>query len=505
MKKSLRSIARLHCKNNIVLQIRNASQVLPQFSSLKYKIERKNFGVVDSSDVGFFKSILDEQRVLTDENDILPYNIDWLKSCRGQSKLVLKPKTTKEVSKILKHCNERRLAVCPQGGNTGIAGGSVPVFDEIILNLALMNKVINLDDVSGSLVCEAGCVLENLDNYVRDRGLIMPLDLGAKGICQIGGNVSTNAGGLRLLRYGNLHGSILGIEAVKADGTVIDCLKSLKKDNTGYHLKHLFIGSEGTLGLVTKVAIHCHVQPNAINLGFFGIKNFGNILTLYQRAKSNLGEILSVFEMADFDSINSTIRNLNLRNPIADYPFYVLMETHGSNEAHDHEKLMKFLSNEVETGLILDGTVTSEPAKIQSIFKIREGIASAGFQEGYVLIYDVTMPLKNYYDLVPMLKKRIGDKALQVYGFGHIGDGNLHITIVVPEYNKEVISLIEPYVFEEVSKVNGSISAEHGIGIRKPQYIHYSKDQSALQLMRDLKKLMDPNGILNPYKVLPDL
>ncbi|CAB3243791.1 unnamed protein product [Arctia plantaginis] len=504
IRKPLTSLLQLHCKSNVLVQIRHASQALPQFSWEKYNVKRKNFGTIQSSDIGFFKSILDEKRVLTDENDILPYNIDWIKNCRGQSKLVLRPKTTEEVSKILKYCNDRRLAVCPQGGNTGLVGGSVPVFDEIVLSFALMNKIISLDSVSGSMVCEAGCILENLDNYVRERGLIMPLDLGAKGTCHIGGNVSTNAGGLRLLRYGNLHGSILGIEAVKADGTVIDCLKSLKKDNTGYHLKHLFIGSEGTLGLVTKVAIHCPVLPNAVNLGFFGVKNFDNILKLYKSAKKNLGEILSAFEMADFDAINTTVRNLKLPNPIADYPFYVLVETHGSNEAHDSEKLMSFLSKEMETGLILDGTVTSEPAKMQTIWNLRESIAGASLKSGYIFKYDVSIPQKHYYDLVPILKKRMGGRAVSVYGYGHVGDGNIHINVVVPEYNSEVASLMEPYIFEEVSKVNGSISAEHGIGFRKPKYIHYSKDQSALHLMSDLKKLMDPNGILNPYKVLPD-
>ncbi|CAH2107478.1 unnamed protein product [Euphydryas editha] len=255
---------------NVFSQAKYSTTFLPQFSSEKYDVKRKQFGVLKSTDIEYFKSLLSEDRVLTEESDVLPFNIDWIKNCRGQSQLVLKPKTTEEVSRILSYCNDKRLAVCPQGGNTGLVGGSVPVFDEIVLNFALMNKIISLDEISGALVCEAGCVLENLDNYVRDHNLIMPLDLGAKGSCQIGGNISTNAGGLRLLRYGNLHGSVLGLEAVKADGTVVNCLRTLKKDNTGYHLKHLFIGSEGTLGVVTKVAINCPVLPKAVSLGYFG-------------------------------------------------------------------------------------------------------------------------------------------------------------------------------------------------------------------------------------------
>ncbi|VVC92865.1 unnamed protein product [Leptidea sinapis] len=352
-------------KHNVASQIKYSTAILPRLSSEKYNIKRKSFGTINESDINHFRSILSENRVITDESDVLPYNIDWIKNCRGQSKVVLKPKTTDEVSEVLSYCNSKKLAVCPQGGNTGLVGGSVPVFDEIVLNFSLMNKVISLDDISGALVCEAGCVLENLDNYVRQHNLIMPLDLGAKGSCHIGGNVSTNAGGLRLLRYGNLHGSILGLEAVKADGTVIDCLRTLKKDNTGYHLKHLFIGSEGTLGVVTKVAVHCPAVSKAVSLGYFGVNTFEDVLQLYRNAKISLGEILSAFEMADNRAICSTVKNLKLTNPLEDYPFYVLIETSGCDEEHDSEKLNRFLSKEMESGHIIDGTVTSEPAKMR--------------------------------------------------------------------------------------------------------------------------------------------
>ncbi|CAH4019647.1 D-2-hydroxyglutarate dehydrogenase, mitochondrial isoform X1 [Pieris brassicae] len=492
------------CKINKVNYAKYSTSALPRLSSEKYNIKRKNYGAIEAPDINYFKSLLSNDRVLTEESDVLPFNIDWIKNCRGQSKVVLKPKTTEEVSQILSYCNDRKLAVCPQGGNTGLVGGSVPVFDEIILNLSSMNKIISLDEISGALVCEAGCILENLDNYVRDRNLVMPLDLGAKGSCHIGGNVSTNAGGLRLLRYGNLHGSILGIEAVKADGTVIDCLRTLKKDNTGYHLKHLFIGSEGTLGVVTKVAVHCPAVPKAVSLGYFGVNSFEDVLELYKSAKESLGEILSAFEMADNEAISSTVENCKVSNPLEDYPFYVLIETSGSDENHDDEKLNRFLSKEMESGKIVDGTITSEPAKMKNIWNIRESIPGAGLLDGYVFKYDISIPLKNYYDIVLLLRKRMGNKITRVYGYGHIGDGNIHINVSTPEYSKEICDMLEPYIFEEVAKVKGSISAEHGVGFRKPQFIHYSKDETALQLMRELKQCMDPNGILNPYKVLPD-
>ncbi|XP_059048294.1 D-2-hydroxyglutarate dehydrogenase, mitochondrial-like [Achroia grisella] len=490
-------------KQNVLGKLQYSSQVLPQFSSEKFNKTRKEFSLVELKDIDYFKKILDKNRVLTEESDVLPFNIDWFKNCRGQSKVVLKPKSAQEVSQILSYCNQRKIAVCPQGGNTGVVGGGVPMFDEVILNLSLMNQIISLDDISGTLVCEAGCILENLDNYVREHELIMPLDLGAKGTCHIGGNVSTNAGGIRLLRYGNLHGSILGVEAVKADGTIVNCLKTLKKDNTGYHLKHLFIGSEGTLGVVTKVAIHCPVKPKSVTVGLFGLHNFENILKLYRSAKSSLGEILSAFEMCDRDALNSSSKYLKQSLPISEYPFYVLVETHGSNETHDEEKLTQFLSKEMESGLVLDGTVTSEPGKMQNIWSFRESIPAADLAGAYLHTYDVSLPQNCYYEIVPLLRERLGNKA-RVSGFGHIGDGNIHIDVIVPEYSTEVTNLIEPFLFEEVAKRNGSVSAEHGLGCRKPHLIHYSVDETAVQLMRDLKNVMDPNGILNPYKVLPD-
>lgn len=240
------------------------------FTQDRYPIARGRFSSITDSDIKHFESLLGANRVITDAADIQPHNIDFLQAVRGSSQVLLKPKTTEEVSAILRHCNSAKLAVCPQGGNTGLVGGSVPVFDEIILSTQLMDNIEFIDSVSGILICQAGAVLEKLEEKVNEVGLCMPLDLGAKGSCHIGGNVSTNAGGLRLLRYGNLHGSVLGVEAVKADGTVLDLISNFKKDNTGYHLKHLFIGSEGTLGVVTKVSIACPTASKAVNVAFLG-------------------------------------------------------------------------------------------------------------------------------------------------------------------------------------------------------------------------------------------
>ncbi|KAG8080964.1 hypothetical protein GUJ93_ZPchr0007g6384 [Zizania palustris] len=257
------------------------------------------YSVLNSDDVSYFKIVLGESSVVQDEDRVAVANVDWMGKYKGSSQLLLLPKSTTEVSKILSYCNSRRLAVVPQGGNTGLVGGSVPVHDEVIISLGGMNNIISFDNVNGILTCEAGCVLENLSSFVENKGFIMPLDLGAKGSCHIGGNISTNAGGLRFIRYGSLHGNVLGLEVVLADGTVLDMLTTLRKDNTGYDLKHLFIGSEGSLGVVTKAAILTPAKLPSTNVAFLSCNDYMSCQKLLLAAKRNLGEIVSAFEFMD--------------------------------------------------------------------------------------------------------------------------------------------------------------------------------------------------------------
>lgn len=276
--------------------------------------------------------------MVQEAEDLVFYNEDWMRKYRGSSQIVLKPKNAEQVSAILKHCNERKLAVVPQGGNTGLVGGSIPVFDEIVISMSNMNKIRSFDPVSGILVSDAGVILENADKYLGDNGYIFPLDLGAKGSCHVGGVVATNAGGLRLLRYGSLHGSVLGIEAVMADGTIVNNLSTLRKDNTGYDLKQLFIGSEGTLGVITGISILCPPRPTAVNVAFLGLESYEQVQKTFVKAKKELSEILSAFECMDTISQDIVAEHTDLIRPLSEkYPFYVLIETSGSNKEHDDE------------------------------------------------------------------------------------------------------------------------------------------------------------------------
>lgn len=429
-----------------------AAAATASFSSERSLTRDPRFVAWTDEDVAHFRRVLRPESVLTDADDTAPHAVDWLGKYRAQAprSLVLKPRSTEEVAAVLRHCHARRLAVVPQGGNTGLVGGSVPVFDEIVLSTSAMNRVLDFDAVSGILVCEAGCVLENLDNYVAKEGYMMPLDLGAKGTCQIGGNVSANAGGLRLLRYGSLHGTVLGVEAVLADGTVVDCLSTMRKDNTGYDLKQLFIGSEGTLGVVTKVSILTPPRSSSVNVALLGCEDFEAVQRTFVEAKKHLGEVLSAVEFMDRQSLDMVLSQQDWhKDPLeSPCPYYILIETSGSNSTHDMEKLEAFLEDAMGSGTVVDGTVAQDAAQARKLFSIREDITLALSSRGYVYKYDLSLPISQYYRIAEETREKVAPLGAEVVCFGHLGDCNLHLNISTLEYDEKVFNAIEPFVFE---------------------------------------------------------
>lgn len=456
-----------------------------------------------------FRSILGTDATIIDGvtkdalSDLEPFNADWMRKYKGQSKLVIKPGSTKEVSEVLKYCNDNMLAVVPQGGNTGLVGGSVPVFDEIVINMSRMRQIRSFDEISGTLVVDAGCILENVDQFLAEKNYIFPLDLGAKGSCQIGGNVATNAGGLRLLRYGSLHGNVLGIEAVLPDGTVVDDLCTLRKNNTGYDLKQLFIGAEGTIGIITGISIICSQRPKAINVAFFGLESFEKVQQAFREAKGQLSEILSAFELMDEQSQDMVQAVTNKKRPLEGrHPFYCLVETSGSNPDHDTEKLERYVEKLMESDIVSDGVLAQDQAQIRSLWAWREGIPECLGHWGGVYKYDVSIPLPQLYSLVEDTRERltsaglVGDDdtypVVAVAGYGHMGDSNLHLNVATRRFDEVVEKAIEPFVYEWVSKHQGSISAEHGLGLAKKAFIGYSRSETMIQLMKQVKNLYDP-------------
>ncbi|XP_076936460.1 D-2-hydroxyglutarate dehydrogenase, mitochondrial-like, partial [Bidens hawaiensis] len=345
-----------------------------------------------------------------------------------------------------------------------------------------MNNIISFDEVVFVLVCEAGCILENLISFLDKRGFIMPLDLGAKGSCQIGGNISTNAGGLRLVRYGSLHVTVLRLEVVSANGSVIDMLGTLRKDNTGYDLMHLFIGTEGSLGIITKVSILTPPKLYAVNIAFLSCEDYISCQKLLFQAKRRLGETLYAFEFLDAQAMNMVLHHLDgVWNPLPSsiYNFYVLIETTGSNELNDKEKLEAFLLHAMESGLVYDVALAQNFSQASSFWRIREGISEALMKAGAVYKYDLPIPVDKMYDLVEEMRTRLCDAA-NVVGYGHLGDGNLHLNVSAPQYDDDILAQIEPFVYEWTSRHRGSISAEHGLGLMKAKKIYYSKSSETV-------------------------
>lgn len=468
---------------------------------------------LDNADLKHFESIIGRERCITNEDSLANFNVDWTKKYRGNSKLVLLPSNAQELAEILRHCNKRRLAVTPQGGNTGLVGGSVPVYDEIIISSNKMNKLHKIDTESSILSCQSGCILQNLDDNLSNYGLMMPLDLGSKGSCQIGGNIATNAGGIRMLRYGSIKGRVLGLEVVLADGTIIDTLNTamVRKDNTGYDLKQIFIGSEGTLGFITGAAIWCAQKPQAINTTLIACaqNKFQCVIEVFKHAKKNLNEILSAFEFMDKESLQCVTQNLDLKNPfdnntIRDCEFYCLVETHGSNDDHDKAKLEAFFDTLTENNLCKNALLSESISQAKSIWDLRENIGRGLKRDGYVYKYDLSLPLNATYSLIDSLRDRLPryNNFVRCVGYGHAGDGNLHLNITSTKSNHELHHFLENFIMDWVKRHNGSFSAEHGIGLAKTKYMKQFKSNTNLQMMTQFKKLLDSNLILNPYKTI---
>jgi len=484
-----------------------------RWASTSGTVGRGAFKALGESDLAAFRGIVgSECMAVGDAEELGPMNSDWMRHYQGQSRVALFPETSEQLSRILRHCNEEKIAVVPQGGNTGLVGGSTPVFDEVIVSTSRMNKILAFDNTLGVVTCEAGCILQTLDEYLRERGFLMPLDLGAKGSCQIGGNLSTNAGGVRYVRYGSLRGNVLGVEAVLPDGTILDNLSTLRKDNTGYDIKQLMIGSEGTLGVITKAAILTPRLASSVHATMLGLESFEMVLKALNSARSELVDIISAIEFLDSATMKLSLRYLDgTQAPMeSDFPFYMLIETSGSNEQHDREKLESFLFKAIDVGIVSDGVLAQDRTQASSLWRLREGAAEALSKHGYTYKYDVSIPCDQMYSLVEAMRERLGASSdfdpgsdcTNVVGYGHLGDGNLHLNVTTKEFDEEVFARIEPFIFERVRDMRGSISAEHGVGRAKAEYLHMSKSEEIISMMRTIKATLDPNGILNPYKVL---
>jgi D-2-hydroxyglutarate dehydrogenase len=425
--------------------------------------------------------------------------------------MVLRPQSTEEVSSILNYCNTHNIKVVPQGGNTGLVGGGVPLHKEVILSMKSMNQIHSLDD-NGILQCDAGCILQQLQQYARERGYLVPTDIGSKGSCVIGGNLSTNAGGQYFSRFGSLHANVLGLQVVLASGDVLHLLNTNMKDNTGYDIKHLFIGAEGTLGVITKVVLKCPTLPSSRHAVLVACQEYAHVVETLYLAKSLLGEILAAFEYMDQPVLDLVGKDKTIplvTSQGANYPYCVLIETQGSSEEHDASKMDQFLETAMERNLVVDGIVAQDLQQVHNLWSIREHCGVAVSANGRPYKYDISLPISQFASVLANLRERLSNACPQalLVNWGHVNDGNLHVNVLIPgkfDRDENLLNLLEPYLIDVVVGHGGSISAEHGLGQDKNKYLAKVKDPLVVQTMKSVKALFDPKGILNPGKYFPN-
>lgn len=475
------------------------------------------FQVPSREDCTAFCDIVGEKYVVQDPEVLEIRNTDWTKRYHGGATVLLQPDCVEQVAEILRYCQNHNIAVVPQGGNTGLVGGSVPRNNnEIILSLERMNKIQNMDENTGILQCQAGCVLQALQDYARERNHLVPIDLGAKGTCQIGGNLSTNAGGQFYYRYGSLAGNVIGVQSVMADGRILDLNYSRPnlKDNTGYKIHQMFLGAEGTLGIITAVALLCPTHPSSQQAVLLACETYDQVLHVLRTAKMQLGEILAALEFMDSSIIEVVQKDHSIplvRDNGDVYPFYLLVETHGSSAEHDQEKMETFLTNMLEDQHVVDGALAQDETQRAYFWTLRESTNPSFGSLGYGYKYDVSVPVAQWVDFVEETRQHLKQGLpselswLQV-NWGHILDGNIHWNLTTPDcytLDERIKEHLEPFLFDAVLKRGGSISAEHGLGQAKNKVLTKVHDDATLRTMRELKHLWDPTGILNPGKVLP--
>ncbi|MDN3276907.1 FAD-binding oxidoreductase [Frankia sp. RB7] len=457
-----------------------------------------------------FRKIVGDKHAITDATDIQAYVTEERNLFHGRSPLVLRPGSTAEVSAICKLASEHRIALVPQGGNTGLVGGQTPHNGEVVVSLRRLDKIREVDTASNTMTCEAGVVLQIAQQKASDVDRLFPLSLGAEGSCTIGGNLSTNAGGTAALAYGVAREMALGLEVVLADGRVLNVLSKLKKDNTGYNLHNLFIGAEGTLGIITAATLKLFPKPRAVETAYVGLKSPTAALKLLTIAQSEAANALTSFELLSEMAVDFSVRHgIDVRDPLAEkHPWYVLMEL--SSPGDDaRTPLETILARAMEEEIVDDAVIAANLTQRGNFWKLREEMSSAQKPEGGSIKHDISVPVAAVPAFIEEANAAVVKliPAARPVPFGHLGDGNLHYNVSQPIGANTADYLarwheMNAVVFEIVLRMGGSISAEHGIGVLKRDELPEVKDKTAIELMRSIKAMLDPHGIMNPGKVL---
>jgi FAD/FMN-containing dehydrogenase len=458
-----------------------------------------------------FAAIVGDKYAITDPAALAPFLVEGRGLYHGRSAMLLRPGSTGEVAAILKLANETGTPLVPQGGNTGLVGGQIPLDGEMILSLTRLDKIREVDPASNTMTCEAGVVLAKAQEAAANVDRLFPLSLGAEGSCTIGGNLSTNAGGTGALAYGIARDLMLGLEVVLADGRILQLLQKLKKDNTGYDLRHIFVGAEGTLGVITAAVLKLFPRPRAVETAFVGVPSPAAALNLLHLAQARAGGTVTSFELIVREIIDFAIRHGHgVRDPLAGkHPWYVLMEVSSQHSDGLRESLENILAEAIGQNIVIDATIAASLEQTKAFWHLRHVLPEIQKPEGGSIKHDVSVPVASVPDFLAEASAAVqalipGSRPVP---FGHLGDGNIHFNVSQPVgANQEQFLArwgeVNAVVDKIVLKYHGSISAEHGIGRLKRDSLPKVKDKAALELMHGLKRMLDPNGILNPGKVL---
>lgn len=459
------------------------------------------------------EAVVGRAHLLTGD-DMARYLTDWRGRYTGQSRAVVRPADTEQVAAVVRLCHGYRVPIVPQGGNTGLVLGSVPDASgqAIVLSLARMNRIRAVDPINDTLTADAGCLLQQVQEAAAAAGRLFPLSLASEGSCTLGGNLSTNAGGTAVLRYGNMRELALGLEVVTADGRIWNGLRGLRKDNTGYDLRDLFIGAEGTLGIITGAVVKLFAQPAARVTALFAVPSPRDALSLLMLAKERCDAALTGFELISAFCLQLVEKHFPpLHSPFAErYPQYVLLElSDAESEVHAAALLESVASVAIDRGWVRDAVVASSLAQSASMWALREHISMAQAAEGKNIKHDIALPISCIADFIDETDALLqqGFPGCRMVSFGHLGDGNLHYNVSAPDGQDDAVFLqqqaaVNQCVHDQVHKFGGSISAEHGLGALKRDEIRRYKSGTEMDMMLSVKRALDPHNLMNPGKVL---
>lgn len=472
--------------------------------------------MIDQSHIGALKDIVGANSWKDNgSGDLSPWLLDSRGRIEGKTSLILFPSSVREVSSILSYCNEHKISVVPQGGNTGRVGGATPdnTSRSIVICLSRMNKIREIDADNYSMTVEAGVILKTIQDKAENENRLFPLSLGAEGSCLIGGNLASNAGGINVLRYGNTRELVLGIEAVLPDGRIWNGLRTLRKDNTGYDLKQLLIGSEGTLGIITAASLKLYPLPKEREAAFCALTSLDDCLKLLSHARELSGDAVSSFELIPGIALDMAIEHIDgCRLPYAEGPapeWSVLLEISGSTKGQMRQTLENLLETAFENEVITDASIAQSDTQRADFWRMREAIVEAQVREAASIKHDISVPVSAVPEFIRSANKAVNKTCFGIrpYPFGHVGDGNIHYNLSQPIHmtKEEFLSMeqaLHDAVHDVVAELNGSFSAEHGVGQVKTREMEIYKDSVELAIMRQIKQTIDPNNIMNPGKVL---